>query len=74
MKRYWGVEIKLHAFLTSGLDEGEWSASCPTHFIPGERDPGTHRVGRWVGPRAGLNAVEKRKVPVLVGYQRPVVY
>jgi hypothetical protein len=23
-----------------------------------ERDPGTHWIGGWVGPRAGLDAVE----------------
>jgi len=28
MKEYWGKEIQLHSFLTSELDEGEWSASC----------------------------------------------
>jgi len=22
---YWGAEVKLHAFLTSALDGGEWS-------------------------------------------------
>jgi hypothetical protein len=29
MKMYWGVEVYLHAFLTSALDESEWSASHP---------------------------------------------
>jgi hypothetical protein len=33
MKTYWGVEIRLHAFLTSVLDGGEWrtlrSAALP---------------------------------------------
>jgi hypothetical protein len=24
--------------------------------------PGTHWIGGWVGPRVGLNAVEKRKI------------
>jgi hypothetical protein len=29
---------------------------------PRERAPGTHRIGGWVGPIAGLDAVEKRKI------------
>jgi hypothetical protein len=28
-----------------------------------ERAPGTHWIGGWVGPRAGLDAVMKRKIP-----------
>jgi hypothetical protein len=47
--------------LTLALD-GEWSASCPSHFTPTERAPGTHWIGCWVGPRAILDAV-KRKIP-----------
>jgi hypothetical protein len=46
----------------SALDRGEWSASRPCHFTPGERAPGTHWIGGWVGPRVGLDAVEKRKI------------
>jgi len=39
------VEVYLHAFLTSALNTGEWSASCPGRFTPGapyllERRPG----------------------------------
>jgi hypothetical protein len=49
--------------LTSALDGGEWSASRPGRFTTRERDPGTHWIGGWVGPRAGLNAVVKRKIP-----------
>jgi hypothetical protein len=37
MKMYWGVEVKLHVFLTSTLDGGEWSASNSGRFIPEER-------------------------------------
>jgi hypothetical protein len=44
--------------LTSALVEGEWSASRPCCFIPRERALGTHLVGGWVGPRAGLDHVE----------------
>jgi hypothetical protein len=48
-------------FLTSALVGGEWSASRPCRFIPGERAPSTHWIGGWVGPRAGLDDLEKRK-------------
>jgi hypothetical protein len=48
--------------LTSALDGGEWSASRLCRFTPGERAPGTHWIGGWVGPRFGLDAVEKRKI------------
>jgi hypothetical protein len=40
---------------------GEWSASHPDSFTPGERAPGTHWIGGWVDPRAGLDDVEKSK-------------
>jgi hypothetical protein len=37
-------------FLTLALDGGEWSVSRPRHFTLGERSPGTHWTGDWVGP------------------------
>jgi hypothetical protein len=49
--------------LTSALDGGEWSASCPSRFTPRGRFTGTHWIGGWVGPRAILDAVVKRKIP-----------
>jgi hypothetical protein len=45
MKTYSGSEGIVHAFLTSALDGGEWSASRPSHFTPRERASGTHRIG-----------------------------
>jgi hypothetical protein len=42
---------------------GEWSASCPSRFTPRERAPGVHWIGGWVGLRAGLDMVSKRKIP-----------
>jgi hypothetical protein len=50
---YGGIEVYLHA-LTSAIDGGEWSASCPDRFTLGDRDTGTHLKGGSVGPRAGL--------------------
>jgi hypothetical protein len=49
--------------LTSALDGGEWSASVPAVLPPRERAPGTHWIGDWVGPRACLDAVVKKKIP-----------
>jgi hypothetical protein len=59
MKAYVRVDIYTQVFLTSALDGDQWSASLPDPFIPGERAPGTHWIGAWVGPRAGLDDMEK---------------
>jgi hypothetical protein len=45
-------------FLISILDGGQWSPSLPGRFAPGEGAPSAHGIGGWVGPRAGLDAVE----------------
>jgi hypothetical protein len=60
MKAYGGMDIWIHIFFTSVL-VGEWSASRPDRFTPGERAPDTHWIGGWVDPRAGLDDVEKGK-------------
>jgi hypothetical protein len=68
-----GVDVWIHVFLTPALVEGEWSASRPGRFTPGQRAPGTHWVGIWVGPRAVLGDVEERKFLTLLGVElRPV--
>jgi hypothetical protein len=60
--------------LTSALNGGEWSASRPGHFTSRERAPGTHWLGGWVGPRAVLDAVVKRKIPSPGRESNPVVH
>jgi hypothetical protein len=65
MKVYGGVDV----FFTSALVGGERSASRPGLFTPGERAPGTHLIGGWVGPRAGLDDVEERKFLTLPGLE-----
>jgi hypothetical protein len=55
------VALLLHAFLTSALNGGEWSASLSGLFTRWERNPGTHLVGNCVASRAGLDAVMKKK-------------
>jgi hypothetical protein len=49
--------------LTSALDGGEWSASRPGRFTRKESAPGTHWRGVWVGSRAVLDTMAKRKIP-----------
>jgi hypothetical protein len=65
MKAYWGLDVYIHIFLTSALVGGEWSASRPGRFTLGERSPGTH----CVGPRAGLDDVEKWKFLTIPGLE-----
>jgi hypothetical protein len=48
--------------LTSTLDGDEWSASRTGRFTLRERAPSIHWIGGWIGPRAGLNAVVKRRI------------
>jgi hypothetical protein len=45
-----------YSFSTSALD-GVWVVSVTPRprFVPGERTPGTHCTGGWVGLRAGLD-------------------
>jgi hypothetical protein len=47
------------------LDGGEWSASHAMAALSPGKDPppGTHWIGGWVGPRATLDTVVKRKIP-----------
>jgi hypothetical protein len=49
--------------LNSALDGDEWSASHSGRFTPRKGATGTHWIGGWVGPRAVLNVVVKRKIP-----------
>jgi hypothetical protein len=63
------VYVYIHIFLTSALVGGEWSASRPGRFIPGERAPGTHWIGGWVDPRSGLDDAEIRKFLNLPGLE-----
>jgi hypothetical protein len=55
MKVYGGNDVQVHVFLTSELVGDEWSP-----LRPGERAPTTHLIRGWMGPRTGLDDVEKR--------------
>jgi hypothetical protein len=45
MKAYGEVDVYIHIFLTSALAGGEWSASYPGRYTPGESASGTHWIG-----------------------------
>jgi hypothetical protein len=73
MKTYGGVDIQVQIFLTSALVGGGWSTSRSGRFTPEETVPGTACIGGWVGPRASLDDVEKRKFLTLLGCElRPL--
>jgi hypothetical protein len=59
MKAYGGVAVYSHIFLTSALVGGEWSGSHSGRFTLGEGAYGTHWIGGWVEPTAGLGDFEK---------------
>jgi len=63
MKAYWGSVGTAPRILDLGTRLGECSASRPDRFTPRERASGTNWLGGWVGPRAGLMAVVKTKIP-----------
>jgi hypothetical protein len=47
--------------LTSEVLGGEWSASLPGRFIPGEIAPGTDLIGGIFGLRAAMDEVKKNE-------------
>jgi hypothetical protein len=69
MKTYGGVDVLVHIFLTSALVGGDCSASRLSSFNTEERGPGTHWIGGWVGPRTGLDDVERTKILPLPGLE-----
>jgi hypothetical protein len=49
-----------------------WVVSfTPRPIYPRERTPGTHWIGVWVGPRAGLDSVVMKKFPAPNGTRNP---
>jgi hypothetical protein len=58
----WGRGGIAPPFLTSAVDEDEWSASRPDRFTPGKKFTVPHWIGWRVGTRAGLGDVGYRKV------------
>jgi hypothetical protein len=73
MKAYWGVKVWLHAFFTSAIDGGEWSASHPGLFTPREkaRYPLDRRPGGLQGRlRRGGEEKNSQLLPV---FKPPII-
>jgi hypothetical protein len=51
-----------YSFFTSALDGVSGQRHATAAFCPGERTPGTHCTGGWVGPRAGLDTEVRGKI------------
>lgn len=65
----WGSGSVAISFLTSALGECEWPASRPGRFNAEKRAIDTYWIGMWLGPGAGLDAVEKRNLLTLPGIE-----
>jgi hypothetical protein len=61
MKTYGRSSSIAPPLLTLALNVDQQSALCSRYFTTGERVPSTHWTQGWVGPKAGLDAVENGK-------------
>ena len=60
MKKCRGAEVQLHPFLTSALDGGMWSTSCPGYITPSKEPPYSwHRT--LGGPRSQFGPFWRRE-------------
>jgi hypothetical protein len=65
-RRLGGEEVCSYSF-TSALGGGEWSASRPVRALPRGKGP----LYPWVGPTAGLDAEDRRKILCLCRGSNP---
>jgi hypothetical protein len=53
------------------LDLGTKWRLVVCQFTPGDRAPGTHWIGGWMGPITGLDALYERKISCPFGESNP---
>jgi hypothetical protein len=73
MKMFWKVEVYLHAFLTLAHGMSGQPQAPSTFTAPRERVLTTNWTESSVDPRAGLDAVSKRKTSAPPGNRTPIV-
>lgn len=56
MNMYGDVHVYIHVFLIQTPDEGERTFFSTFRLVSPsrQREPGAHRIGDWLGPKAGL--------------------
>jgi hypothetical protein len=69
----WGSGFIDPQFLDFGTSWGWVVSYTPLPLYPGERAPGTHFIGGWVGPRAGLDDMEENSWPYQDSNSHPSV-
>jgi hypothetical protein len=70
--RFEWEELYLLLFLNLGTRRGvSGQHHAPAALYPGERGPGTHFIGGWVGPRADMDAETRRKMLCLCRRSNP---
>jgi hypothetical protein len=68
-----GREVQLLLILDLDTRWSEWSAChASAALCPGERTPGTHCTGGWVGLRAGLDTEARGKSFAPAGDRTPI--
>jgi hypothetical protein len=67
-ERGWRYSSTLH--LTSAQDGVGVKHHAPESLLPG-KSPGTHSIGGWVGPRAGLDGCGKTRPTWIRSPDRP---
>jgi hypothetical protein len=63
------LNMLIQVLLTAALVRDEWSALRPSRLTSGECVHGNHWIGGWMGPRTGLDDVERSKILNLSGLE-----
>jgi hypothetical protein len=59
--------VKLHTFLTSEMEEGDWLALCLSSMALWDTASDTHRIGGWMGLNTLSVHFEEQKSLFLAG-------